>query len=147
MKWEDLRREWFADPEFRAAFDEEYPYHELSLEIGGCCGAAAFPAPGEQAAAEFLRRAFEQAHDDINTAGREAAPPAEPHTTGVACLVRGDMTIRNVIDLNHGCQGTTAQATHLIECVPQLCIGIFSLGECLHHGLDLAHIDDHGESS
>jgi len=35
MKWEDIRREWFADPEFRAAFDEEYPYHDLSLEIGG----------------------------------------------------------------------------------------------------------------
>lgn len=35
MRWEDLRREWFADPEFRAAFEEEYPYHELSLEIGG----------------------------------------------------------------------------------------------------------------
>jgi serine/threonine protein phosphatase PrpC len=31
-----------------------------------------FPAPGEQAGAEFLRRAFEQAHDDINTAGRAA---------------------------------------------------------------------------
>ena len=51
----------------------------------------AFPAPGEQAAAEFLRRAFEQAHDNINTAGREAIPPAEPHTTAVACLVRGEM--------------------------------------------------------
>jgi transcriptional regulator with XRE-family HTH domain len=35
MKWEDIRREWFADPEFAAAFDRDYPYHELSLEIGG----------------------------------------------------------------------------------------------------------------
>lgn len=35
MRWEDIRREWFADPEFRRAFEEEYPYHDLSLEIGG----------------------------------------------------------------------------------------------------------------
>jgi serine/threonine protein phosphatase PrpC len=52
--------------------------------------ARALPSSREQTAAEFLQHAFEQAHDDINTAGREAAPPAEPHTTGVACLVRGD---------------------------------------------------------
>ena len=35
MKWEDIEREWFADPEFAAAFDREYPYHDISLEIGG----------------------------------------------------------------------------------------------------------------
>ena len=35
MRWEDIRQEWFADPEFAAAFDRDYPYHELSLEIGG----------------------------------------------------------------------------------------------------------------
>ena len=35
MKWEDIRREWFADPNFAAAFERDYPYHELSLEIGG----------------------------------------------------------------------------------------------------------------
>ena len=35
-----------------------------------------FPARGELAAAEFLQCAFALAHDDINTAGREAIPPA-----------------------------------------------------------------------
>ena len=35
MRWEDIRREWLADPEFAAAFDRDYPYHDLSLEIGG----------------------------------------------------------------------------------------------------------------
>ena len=28
MRWEDIRQEWFADPEFAAAFDRDYPYHE-----------------------------------------------------------------------------------------------------------------------
>ena len=35
MKWADIQREWFADPEFAAAYDREFPYDELSLEIGG----------------------------------------------------------------------------------------------------------------
>ena len=34
MRWEDIEREWFADPEFAAAYDREYPYDELALEIG-----------------------------------------------------------------------------------------------------------------
>jgi serine/threonine protein phosphatase PrpC len=38
-------------------------------------------------AAEFLAGAFRRAHDDITAAGREASPPCDPHTTGVACLV------------------------------------------------------------
>jgi transcriptional regulator with XRE-family HTH domain len=35
MRWEDIQREWLADPEFREALDLEFPYRELSLEIGG----------------------------------------------------------------------------------------------------------------
>jgi transcriptional regulator with XRE-family HTH domain len=35
MKWDDIRQDWFADPEFRQAFEREYPFHDLSLEIGG----------------------------------------------------------------------------------------------------------------
>ena len=35
MRWEDLREELFAIPGFKQEFEEEYPYHELSLEIGG----------------------------------------------------------------------------------------------------------------
>lgn len=35
MKWEDIERTWFADPEFAAAYEREFPYDELSLEIGG----------------------------------------------------------------------------------------------------------------
>ncbi len=35
MKWKDIEREWFADPEFAAAYEREFPYDELSLEIGG----------------------------------------------------------------------------------------------------------------
>ncbi len=35
MKWEDLREELFAIPGFREEFDADYPYHDLSLEIGG----------------------------------------------------------------------------------------------------------------
>ena len=34
MKWEDIEREWFADGEFAAAYEREYPYDDLSLEIG-----------------------------------------------------------------------------------------------------------------
>jgi len=35
MRWEEIRQEWFADQEFSEAFERDYPYHELSLEIGG----------------------------------------------------------------------------------------------------------------
>ena len=35
MKWEDIEREWFADPEFAAAYDREYQYDDVALEIGG----------------------------------------------------------------------------------------------------------------
>ena len=35
MRLEELERKWFADPEFAAAYEREYPYDELSLEIGG----------------------------------------------------------------------------------------------------------------
>lgn len=35
MRWGDLREELFAIPGFKEDFDEEYPYHDLSLEIGG----------------------------------------------------------------------------------------------------------------
>ncbi len=35
MKWDDIEREWFADPEFAAAYDGDYPYDRLALEIGG----------------------------------------------------------------------------------------------------------------
>ena len=35
MRWEDIRQRWLADPEFCEALDREFPYRELSLEIGG----------------------------------------------------------------------------------------------------------------
>ena len=35
MKWADLREEFLAGPGFKESFDEEYPYFDLSLEIGG----------------------------------------------------------------------------------------------------------------
>ncbi|MGD8485847.1 MAG: helix-turn-helix transcriptional regulator [Chloroflexota bacterium] len=35
MKWEDLRGELFAIPGFKEEFDADFPYHDLSLEIGG----------------------------------------------------------------------------------------------------------------
>jgi serine/threonine protein phosphatase PrpC len=44
-------------------------------------------------AAVFLQRAFDQAHSDIIAAGREASPPVEPLTTGVACLVTDDRAV------------------------------------------------------
>ena len=44
-------------------------------------------------AATFLQQAFTQAHLDIIAAGRKASPPAEPLTTGVACLVTGDRAV------------------------------------------------------
>ncbi len=47
----------------------------------------AFHSKRETVAADFLQRAFGQAHADIIAAGRETSPPSEPHTTGIACLV------------------------------------------------------------
>ena len=35
MRWEDLDRELMAIPGFREAYERDYPYDELSLEIGG----------------------------------------------------------------------------------------------------------------
>lgn len=35
MRWEDIRDEWLARPGFREALDREFPYRDLSLEIGG----------------------------------------------------------------------------------------------------------------
>lgn len=35
MKWEDLEKELLAIPGFKEGFEREYPYHDLSLEIGG----------------------------------------------------------------------------------------------------------------
>ncbi len=35
MRWEDIREEWLARPGFREALDREFPYRDLSLEIGG----------------------------------------------------------------------------------------------------------------
>jgi len=35
MKWEDIQREWFADPEFAAAYDREFPYDTVALELHG----------------------------------------------------------------------------------------------------------------
>jgi transcriptional regulator with XRE-family HTH domain len=35
MRWEDLKRELDAIPGYREEFNRYYPYHELSLEIGG----------------------------------------------------------------------------------------------------------------
>lgn len=35
MKWTDLREELMGIPGFKEGFDELFPYHELSLEIGG----------------------------------------------------------------------------------------------------------------
>ena len=35
MKWADLRAELFAIPGYKEDFDKDYPYHDLSLEIGG----------------------------------------------------------------------------------------------------------------
>ena len=34
MRWEHVREEWLARPGFREALDQEFPYRELSLEIG-----------------------------------------------------------------------------------------------------------------
>ena len=34
MKWSDLREELMAIPGFKEGFDELFPYHDLSLEIG-----------------------------------------------------------------------------------------------------------------
>ena len=34
MKWSDLREEFMAIPGFKEGFDELFPYHDLSLEIG-----------------------------------------------------------------------------------------------------------------
>ena len=35
MKWSDLREELMAIPGFKEEFDADYPYHDLSLEVGG----------------------------------------------------------------------------------------------------------------
>jgi transcriptional regulator with XRE-family HTH domain len=35
MRWEVLRDEFLARPGFREEFEREYPYHDLSIEIGG----------------------------------------------------------------------------------------------------------------
>jgi transcriptional regulator with XRE-family HTH domain len=35
MRWEVLRQEFLARPGFREEFEREYPYHDLSIEIGG----------------------------------------------------------------------------------------------------------------
>lgn len=35
MRWEDLERELLAIPGFREDFDAQFPYHDVSLEIGG----------------------------------------------------------------------------------------------------------------
>jgi transcriptional regulator with XRE-family HTH domain len=35
VKWEDLREELLEIPGFREGFEREFPYHDVSLEIGG----------------------------------------------------------------------------------------------------------------
>lgn len=35
MRWEDLERELLEIPGFREDFDAQFPYHDVSLEIGG----------------------------------------------------------------------------------------------------------------
>jgi transcriptional regulator with XRE-family HTH domain len=35
MRWEDIREKWLARPGFSEALDREFPYRDMSLEIGG----------------------------------------------------------------------------------------------------------------
>ncbi len=35
MRWTEIREEWLAHPGFREALEREFPFRDLSLQIGG----------------------------------------------------------------------------------------------------------------
>ena len=35
MRWTEIREEWLAQPGFREALEHEFPFRDLSLQIGG----------------------------------------------------------------------------------------------------------------